>query len=80
MRSGGRADEERDHQPVVERALESPTRRVNLSTGVGYPSDKAAAVGLFRVLEAGGEDYDAAEIAAWAAKQRLGARGRARAR
>jgi hypothetical protein len=61
--------------PVVERALESLTRRVNLSTGLGHPSDKAAAVGLFRVLKAGGEEYDAAEVAAWAANNGWGLAG-----
>jgi hypothetical protein len=53
--------------PVVERALESLTSRVNVSTGLGHPSDKAGAVGVFRILKAGGERYDPAEVSAWAA-------------
>jgi hypothetical protein len=61
--------------PVVERALDSLTRLVNLSTGLGHPSDKAAAVGLFRILNGGGERYDPAEVAAWAANNGWGLAG-----
>jgi len=61
--------------PVVEQALKSLTARVNLSTGLGHPSDKAAAVGAFRVLLAAGERYDPDEVAAWAASNGWGMAG-----
>jgi hypothetical protein len=53
--------------PVVQRALQSLTRRVNLSTGLSHPRDRSAAVGLFRLLKEGGEHYDPSEVLAWAA-------------
>jgi hypothetical protein len=53
--------------PVVECALKSLTSRVNLSTGLTHPSDRAAAVGLFRILKGGGERYNPVEVSAWAA-------------
>ena len=53
--------------PVVLAALESLTIRVNLSTGLGHPSDKAAAVQLFLALRNGGERFDPDQVHAWAA-------------
>jgi hypothetical protein len=53
--------------PVVLAALESLTTRVNLSTGLGHPSDKAAAVQLFLALRNGGERFDPGQVHAWAA-------------
>jgi hypothetical protein len=52
---------------VVE-ALKSLTSRVNLSSGLGHPSDKAAAVQMFKVLRAGGELFDPDQVRAWAAR------------
>lgn len=76
MRSGASAPAKSAiTNPVVERALDSLTGRVNLSSGLGHPSDKAAAVGLFRILNAGGERYDPAEVSAWAANNGWGLDG-----
>lgn len=51
--------------PVVEESLKSLTSRVNLSTGIGHPMDKAAAVDLFRKLKAAKIAYDPSEIRGW---------------
>lgn len=61
------ADETVTNKVVVE-ALKSLTARVNLSSGLGHPSDKAAAVQLFKALRAGGEPFDANHVRAWAAR------------
>ncbi|MFL5781068.1 MAG: hypothetical protein ACJ760_07145 [Thermoleophilaceae bacterium] len=52
--------------PVVVAGLTSLTDRVNLSTGLGHPSDKDSAIGLFKLLTGAGEDYDPNQIRAWA--------------
>lgn len=51
--------------PVVEEALKSLTSRVNLSTGIGHPMDRAAAVDLFRKLKAAKIAYDPSEVRGW---------------
>lgn len=51
---------------VVENALISLTRRVNLSTNLTHPSDKGAAVSLFKILRGNGVRYDPDEIEVWA--------------
>lgn len=51
--------------PVVEEALKSLTSRVNLSTGIAHPRDKATAVDLFRKLKAAKITYDPSEIRGW---------------
>ena len=48
--------------PIVEEATRSLTLRVNLSTGVGHPSDRAAAIETFKVLTSNGHVYDQTEI------------------
>jgi len=53
--------------PVVLAALQSLTTRVNLSTGLGHPSDKAAASQLFIALRNAGERFDPDQVHAWAA-------------
>ena len=53
---------------IVEIALISLTRRVNLSTNLTHESDKGAAVGLFRILRDEGIVYDPDEIKRWAIK------------
>jgi hypothetical protein len=75
MRSGAAPEAATISNPVVERALESLTARVNLSSGLGHPSDKAAAVGTFRILRGGGEAYDVGEVGAWAANHGWGLHG-----
>lgn len=55
--------------PVVEAALEALTNRVNLSTGILHPLDRAAAIDLFRILRDNGILYDPDEIRAWLVSQ-----------
>ena len=61
--------------PVVETALEFITHRVNLSTGLSHPSDKEAAISLFRQLYASGERWDAQSIREWALQNNWGPKG-----
>ena len=51
--------------PVVIQALKTLTSTVNLSTGIGHPSDKAATIDLFQHLSAAGESFDPKEVRAW---------------
>lgn len=53
--------------PTVEEALKSLTSSVNLSTGLGHPSDHDAAVWTFRALKDAGETFSPEEVRAWAA-------------
>lgn len=55
--------------PVVETALESLTHRVNLSTGITHPSDRSAAIELFKILRDAGIPYDPNEVRAWLVAQ-----------
>ena len=50
---------------VVERALQSLTRTVNLSTGVMHPSDRASAIQMFQILRNAGERFTPEEVKAW---------------
>lgn len=50
--------------PVVDQALASLTRRVNLSTGLTNPRDKTASVGMFRILKKGGHQWTGDEVMA----------------
>jgi hypothetical protein len=52
--------------PVVEQALMSLTRSVNLSTALSNPMDKTMAVTNLRVLQRAGYKWTAADILAWA--------------
>lgn len=67
LRTGHQASEPRISNRVVEAALSNLTSSVNLSTGLGHPSDKDHAVGIFRALVAARETFDTDEIRAWAA-------------
>lgn len=67
LRTGEIAEALTIANPVVAAALESLTAVVNLSTGLGHPSDRAAAVRMFQLLNAGGEHFEPAEVRAWAA-------------
>lgn len=53
---------------VVVAALESLTGRVNLSTGLSHPYDKAAAVSLFQFLLGAGEQFEPGQVRAWAVR------------
>lgn len=63
--SGNSPKERLFSNPVVEEALKSLTSRVNLSTGIAHPMDKAAAVDLFKKLKAAKIAYDPTEIRGW---------------
>lgn len=52
--------------PVAEQAMKSLTSRVNLSTGLGHPSDRSAAIEALRILEQGRIPIDGDELQAWA--------------
>ncbi len=58
-------DEPAFSDPVVEAALKSLTIRVNLSTGLGHPSDRDAAIWLFRNLKRENIRYNPIEIKGW---------------
>jgi hypothetical protein len=51
---------------VVVVALHHLTAMVNLSSGLGHPSDKTAAVDTFRALQRGGHAWDPDDVHAWA--------------
>jgi hypothetical protein len=51
---------------VVVVALRHLTAMVNLSSGLGHPSDKTAAVDTFRALQRGGHTWDPDSVHAWA--------------
>lgn len=52
--------------PVVVRALETLTRMVNLSTGIGHPRDKDFADETLRILRAKGHPDPTPNIRSWA--------------
>jgi hypothetical protein len=54
--------------PVVVKAMEALTNSVNLSTGLGHPSDKESAIQMLRLLKGAGEDYDPDQLRAWAVR------------
>ena len=54
-----------DMDRVLISALRNLTERVNLSTGIGHPLDRSAAIWMFRILRNGGVKYDPAAVKAW---------------
>ncbi|MCB2156070.1 hypothetical protein KQI84_14425 [bacterium] len=52
--------------PALEQELESLTRIVNLSTGIGHPSDKRTAQDKFKALKKQGVEIDPEAVRAWA--------------
>lgn len=67
LRTGQHGARAEISNPVVEAAMQSLTSRVNLSTGLGHPNDRTAAIEMLRVLKKAGEEFDPSEIRAWAA-------------
>jgi hypothetical protein len=67
---GGTQGQEVDLPAEVITALERLTRRVNLSTGLGHPSDKEAAQRVFSNLKSAGIRWQLAEVEKWAARNR----------
>ena len=47
---------------IVERAIKSLSRRINLSTGLSHPMDKAAAIDILNLLKKEGFHYSSEEI------------------
>lgn len=47
---------------VLEAALKSLTNRVNISTGLGHPGDKASAIDLFTILRGAGVQCESEEV------------------
>jgi hypothetical protein len=66
LTGSGPAELREDVEALVEVALESLTNRVNLRTGLVHPSDKAAAVDMFRLLQRARSSWDARTVEAWA--------------
>lgn len=68
LRAGTSAGEGATVQsPVVAAALVNLTGRINLSSGLAHPSDKAAAAQAFQLLRGAGEPFSGTEIQVWAA-------------
>lgn len=67
-------DEPAFSDPVVEAALKSLTIRVNLSTGLGHPSDRDTAIWLFRNLKRENIRYNPIEIKGWLVRHGWSAR------
>jgi len=55
--------------PIVERALESLSSSINLSTGLGHPRDKEQANEVLRILRAHGHADPTARIKSWAIRR-----------
>jgi hypothetical protein len=51
--------------PVVERALQHLTERVNLSDGIGHKLDRDKAIYLFRILKRNHEEVNFDELPGW---------------
>jgi hypothetical protein len=52
--------------PVVEVALTDLTKRVNLSTGLGHPDDRSAAIQALQILKRNRHQFQPDEVHAWA--------------
>lgn len=52
--------------PVVQRAMEALTSRINTNSGLSDPEDRNAAVGILESLRSAGEDFEPESVAAWA--------------
>lgn len=63
--SSAKPEPKRFSNPTVRAALESLTSHVNLSTGLAHPSDRAAAITMFRLLQDAGEPFDPDEARDW---------------
>jgi len=60
---------------IVENALISLTRRVNVSSNLTNPSDKGAAVSLFRILKDHEIMFDPDEVEIWALRNEWKSKG-----
>lgn len=73
LRTGALASEGPNATPVLAAALRDLTTTVNVSTGIIHPSDKSAAIDLFRTLKSANEPFSAQDVRALA--NRLGWKG-----
>lgn len=55
--------------PTVRAALESLTNHINMGTGLAHPSDRTAAVEMFRLLQRAGEHFNPEEVRGWLISQ-----------
>lgn len=67
-------------KPVVQRAMEALTAKINTRTGLSEPGDRAATVSLLEQLRSAGESFDPESLAAWASLNGWTARGVAQIR
>lgn len=67
-------------KPVVQRAMEALTARINTSTGLNDPDDHRAAVSLLEGLVSAGERFEPESLAAWASLNGWSPRGVAQIR
>lgn len=67
-------------KPVVQRAMEALTARINTGSGLNDPGDRAATVSLLEQLRSAGESFDPESLAAWASLNGWTARGVAQIR
>lgn len=67
LRSGQASAAATVDDPVVVAALESLSATVNLSSGLGHPSDRDAAIDTFKILQGSGHLFQSAAVRAWAA-------------
>ncbi|NCS90021.1 MAG: hypothetical protein GW789_14985, partial [Ignavibacteria bacterium] len=51
--------------PIVETALKSLTKSVNLSTGLAHPSDRTSTIQMFEILLENNISYNLDEVRAW---------------
>lgn len=68
-------DEELLKDPVTIQALKSLSNRVNLSTGLSHPSDRNAAISLFKILKKARIIFDPDSVRAWAMRNNWSPRG-----
>lgn len=61
----GKSQPQSSLSPVVEEALRTLTRRVNVSTGIVHPRDRAAAIDLFKRLRGAGFKLEPEKIRQW---------------
>ena len=61
----GKSQRQNPLSPVVEEALRTLTRRVNVSTGILHPNDRAAAIDLFKRLRGARFKLEPEKIRQW---------------
>ena len=67
-------------KPVVQRAMATLSARINTSTALNNPEDRAATVSLLETLHSAGETFEPEALAAWASLNGWTAKGVAQIR